>query len=115
LDWSNAEVALIHGGLQMDYEGQFYDLPLHFTGEVIEANGVRTPIDASVRVLSHCINGDCGYAGEGEVLTFLHAVNGELVMYAGPCQSYPRAPVPEAVALVQQCVDDGQCEGGWEY
>lgn len=115
LDWRSADVETFNGGLAMDYEGQEYDLALQFNGEIIGPDGLRTAIDAPVRLQTHCINGDCGYAGATEMLTFLHEINDDLVMYAYPCQSYPRAAVPEAVALIQDCVDGGLCEGDLEY
>lgn len=104
------------GGFQMDFEGQEYDVLARFRGEVLAANGARTPVDQKLRVRASCVNGDCGYAyGENEMLTFLHDTPEGVVMNAPPCQSYPRTPNPQLVTQVQSCVDGGACVAGYGF
>jgi len=117
LRWSRLSgVNTYMGGLVMAHEGQEHDVVARFTGDIMGANGERTPIDQNLRVQTWCANGDCGYASDrGEMLTFLHNTPDGVVMIATPCQSYPTGADPVTVAEVQQCLDGGPCSGDMEY
>lgn len=111
LEWLIPEDALHSGGLVMAYEGQPHFAPAHFVGEIIEANGARRPIDQRIYVETSCANGDCGYAYEGDMISFLHDALYFPVMFAYPCQSYPLGISDEATATLQACVDGLDCAG----
>ncbi len=111
LDWDLPEADPNSFNLAMDYEGQTYEVAAHFTGEVIGENGSSIPIDVDVTILTECINGDCGYAHKGQpMLSFLHPQGADYVMHAFPCQSYPSGFDAEALAILQSCVDGGECD-----
>ena len=117
LAWDLPADQLHGGGLIMEYEGPERTTPARFTGDIISADGQRTPIDAAVFVETICINGDCGYAYTGfEMLTFLHEGDAGLVMDAYPCQSYPTGVSETTLATVQSCIEGGPCDGtlSWE-
>lgn len=100
------------GAPVMAFEGQKFELPARFIGEVMQPDGTRVPFDSDIIVYTSCINGDCGYAGEGyQMLSFLHMIDGSPVMHAYPCQSYPVHGNDVDIALVQACLDGGPCTG----
>lgn len=110
LDWEPFGPYPEHNGFAMEYEGQTYAVEGHFKGDVLGLGGVRTPIETAVIIQAECINGDCGYASRGlEMLSFLHTVDDETVMFTYPCQSYPTAASAEAISELQACIDSGNC------
>lgn len=116
LEWSDDETETSNGVLVMDFEGQEFDLPARFVGEVLLPNRERVALDEMIQVRANCINGDCGYAYVSEpMLTYLHEINGETVMLAYPCQSYPAAPDAASIELVQACLDGDDCVWSYDY
>jgi len=115
LDWVPFGPNSDFSGFAMEKEGQEYAVAGQFIGVIIGENGVRTPIDGPVTIRSICTNGDCGYAFRGDqMISYIHNVEGERVMYAYPCQSYPQLAEASNLDAVQACVNGEACETVWD-